>query len=108
MVVFPSHRIRNKTDCPFRDDKIDFFGSRCTREPSFNYELRGKQSGDGSFWNTFYELDFYIIYNCTNHGAKMRQIRRSTQYAPSSALFVEIKPWNSSITNLGLETAAFF
>ncbi|EGT36924.1 hypothetical protein CAEBREN_15247 [Caenorhabditis brenneri] len=90
------------------DDKIDFFGPKCTREPSYNYKLSGKQDGDGGFWNTFYELDFYIIHNCTNHGAKMRQIRRNTQYAPASALFVEIKPWNSSITNQGQETAEFF
>ncbi|EGT45373.1 hypothetical protein CAEBREN_25591 [Caenorhabditis brenneri] len=108
------------------DDKIDFFGTKCSREPSYNYKLSGTQNGDGGFWNVrklsfvrnsciiliqlqnFYELDFYIIHNCTNHGAKMRQIRRTTQYAPSSALFVEIKQWNSSITNLGLETTAFF
>ncbi|CAL2051995.1 unnamed protein product [Caenorhabditis brenneri] len=97
-----------ETDYPFRDDKIDFFGSRCTKGPSYNYELSGIQDGDGGFWNTFYELDFYIIHNCTNHGAKMRQIRRNTQYAPSSASFVEIKQWNASITNLGQETFAFF
>ncbi|CAL2051989.1 unnamed protein product [Caenorhabditis brenneri] len=97
-----------ETDSPFTDDKIDFFGTKCTRDPSYNYKLSGTQNGDGGFWNNFYELDFYIIHNCTTHGAKMRQIRRNTQYAPSSALFVEIKQWNSSITNLGLETTEFF
>ncbi|EGT52460.1 hypothetical protein CAEBREN_18817 [Caenorhabditis brenneri] len=89
------------------DDKIDFFGSRCTRKPSYNYKLSGKQYGDGIFWNTFYELTLFINHNCTNTGAKIRQIERITQYAPTSAQYVEIKPWNSSITNLGQESAGY-
>ncbi|CAL2048704.1 unnamed protein product [Caenorhabditis brenneri] len=95
-------------DFPFRDDKIDSFGTTCTRQPSHNYTLHGTQNGDAGFWNTFYELDFYITHNCTSQGAKMRQIRRATQYAPTSASYVEIKPWNSSIFNLGQETIGLF
>uniref|UniRef100_A0A1I7TLL6 Chitin-binding type-4 domain-containing protein n=1 Tax=Caenorhabditis tropicalis TaxID=1561998 RepID=A0A1I7TLL6_9PELO len=87
-----------ETDYPFGDDRIDFFGTRCTSNAYYPYDIKGIQTGDG-LWNEDYELTMYVSHNCTR-GGDIRRIERVTKNVPLSDHHVNIV-WNVNVADLG-------
>ncbi|CAL2029568.1 unnamed protein product [Caenorhabditis brenneri] len=56
---------------PIKNDLVGYFGTKCITSSRRDFEIKGKQAGDG-IGDYFYEFRIVIRHNCTTNGGYRR------------------------------------